>query len=125
MEFPEDPATGSLDGQFMLGSSLLVAPVLRPGASRVRVYLPAGEWVHLLTGERFGSPASGGRWETVAAPEGTPAAFYPAASRDGRALGDAVRRALAGRRPPASSPERGIAPVPALSDEVPGRSRDA
>jgi alpha-glucosidase len=125
MEFPEDPATGSLDGQFMLGSSLLVAPVLRPGASRVRVYLPAGEWVHLLTGERFGSPSSGGRWETVAAPEGTPAAFYPAASRDGRALGDAARRALAGRRPPASSPERGIAPVPALSAEVPGRSRDA
>lgn len=33
--------------QFLLGERLLVAPVMREGATMSRVYLPAGRWLHL------------------------------------------------------------------------------
>ena len=63
-EFPDDPAVGYVDRQYMLGSSLLVAPVFSPDGV-VDFYLPAGVWTGLLTGERV----EGGRWirETHAA----------------------------------------------------------
>ncbi|ALX66488.1 alpha-xylosidase [Microbacterium sp. XT11] len=57
MEFPDDPAVGYLDRQYMLGSSLLVAPVFDPDGE-VEFYLPAGAWTSLLTGESV----EGGRW---------------------------------------------------------------
>src|SRR5690606_3537789 len=50
LEFPDDPAAGHLDRQYMLGSDLLVAPVFSPDGT-VEFYLPAGEWTSLLTGE--------------------------------------------------------------------------
>lgn len=50
LQFPEDPAARTLDMQYMLGSDVLVAPVLQP-SGEVDVYLPAGRWVHLLDGE--------------------------------------------------------------------------
>jgi alpha-D-xyloside xylohydrolase len=57
LEFPDDRACDSLDRQYMLGSSLLVAPVFtEDGWSDY--YLPAGRWTHLLTGEQ----REGGRW---------------------------------------------------------------
>ncbi|MBO1336382.1 alpha-xylosidase [Streptomyces sp. VRA16 Mangrove soil] len=57
LEFPEDPTCRTLDRQYMLGSDLLVAPVFTAEGD-VEVYLPAGTWTHLLTGERV----EGGRW---------------------------------------------------------------
>lgn len=57
MEFPDDPATAYLDRQYMLGSSLLVAPVFSADGS-VDFYLPSGEWTSLLTGETV----TGGSW---------------------------------------------------------------
>lgn len=57
LEFPEDPAAGYLDRQYMLGSNLLVAPVFSADGE-VEFYLPAGEWTSLLTGERV----TGGGW---------------------------------------------------------------
>ncbi len=54
-EFPGDPTCRYLDTQYMLGSSLLVAPVLSPTGD-VTYYLPAGEWRHLLTGQRASGP---------------------------------------------------------------------
>lgn len=57
LEFPEDPAVAYLDRQYMLGSDILVAPVFSAEGD-VEFYLPAGEWTHLLTGERV----TGGRW---------------------------------------------------------------
>jgi alpha-D-xyloside xylohydrolase len=50
LEFPEDPACSSLDRQYMLGDSLLVAPVFSEDGW-VSYYLPTGSWTHLLTGE--------------------------------------------------------------------------
>lgn len=57
MEFPDDPATAYLDRQYMLGPSLLVAPVFTADGE-VEFYLPAGEWTSLLTGETV----TGGAW---------------------------------------------------------------
>jgi len=57
LEFPDDPTCATLERQYMLGSSLLVAPVLTEDGS-VEYYLPEGRWTHLLTGEM----RTGGRW---------------------------------------------------------------
>lgn len=57
MEFPSDPAVGYLDRQYMLGDDILVAPVMSADGE-VELYLPAGVWTHLLTGE----VVDGGRW---------------------------------------------------------------
>ena len=57
LEFPDDPACETLDRQYMLGPSLLVAPVFSEDG-QVSFYLPEGRWTHLLTGE----VVDGGRW---------------------------------------------------------------
>jgi alpha-D-xyloside xylohydrolase len=59
LEFPNDPAIDYLDKQYMLGSSLLVAPVLDESGT-VRYYLPDGVWTHYLTNE----VREGGKWYT-------------------------------------------------------------
>jgi len=46
MEFPDDPDVANLSGEWMMGDSLLAAPVLQPGGRR-SVYLPAGRWFPL------------------------------------------------------------------------------
>jgi alpha-D-xyloside xylohydrolase len=50
LEFPDDPTCDYLDRQYMLGDSLLVAPVFSPDGD-VTYYLPAGRWTNLFTGE--------------------------------------------------------------------------
>ncbi|WP_027093743.1 alpha-xylosidase [Cohnella thermotolerans] len=57
LEFGDDPTADYLDRQYMLGDSLLVAPIFNEeGVSSY--YLPKGEWTHFLTGEKV----SGGVW---------------------------------------------------------------
>ncbi|MBU1175886.1 MAG: alpha-xylosidase [Alphaproteobacteria bacterium] len=51
LEFPDDPGSAPLDRQYMLGGSLLVAPVFAKSGV-VDVYLPPGTWTHYLTGEQ-------------------------------------------------------------------------
>lgn len=46
LEFPNDPACEYLDRQYMLGDSLLVAPVFSE-SGKVRYYLPDGNWTNL------------------------------------------------------------------------------
>jgi alpha-D-xyloside xylohydrolase len=55
VEFPGDPACDYLDLQYMLGDSLLVAPVFTHDGS-VRYYVPAGVWTHLLNGKTVQGP---------------------------------------------------------------------
>ncbi len=57
IEFPSDRACETLDRQYMLGESLLVAPVFSEDGT-VEYYLPDGEWTHLLDGRAV----TGGRW---------------------------------------------------------------
>lgn len=57
LQFPGDPACDTLDRQYMLGDSLLVAPVFSADGS-VDYYLPAGRWTHFLSGE----VVTGGGW---------------------------------------------------------------
>lgn len=54
LEFPEDPATAYLDKQYLLGDSLLVAPVLHE--SRASYYIPAGKWTNFWTGDVVEGP---------------------------------------------------------------------
>jgi len=84
MVFPEDPNTVSLAWQFTLGDALMVAPVLDPGADRVTMYLPAGQWCHLWSDAEI--DASAGGWYEVEAPLGTPAVFFRKGNADGEAL---------------------------------------
>ena len=57
LEFPEDRACEPLDRQYMLGDSLLVAPVFKE-SGEAEYYLPEGTWYNLLTEAQ----AEGGRW---------------------------------------------------------------
>lgn len=57
LEFPDDPGCNYLDLQYMLGDSLLVAPVFTESGD-VSYYLPAGKWTDFVTGET----KTGGSW---------------------------------------------------------------
>lgn len=57
LEFPEDLSCDALDRQYMLGDSLLVAPVFHPD-STVDYYLPKGKWTHFLSNQ----VVEGGVW---------------------------------------------------------------
>src|SRR5581483_2020652 len=61
LEYPEDERTYGIDDEFLFGSDLLVAPVLRAEVSRRRVYLPGGERYDYWTGARH----PGGKWIDV------------------------------------------------------------
>jgi len=55
LEFPNDPACGYLDLQYMLGDSLLVAPVFSHDGT-VSYYVPEGRWTNLLNGSVIAGP---------------------------------------------------------------------
>ncbi len=57
MEFPDDKNCRTLDKQYMLGDSLLVAPIFND-RSMAEFYLPTGIWTNFFTGEK----KEGGRW---------------------------------------------------------------
>jgi alpha-D-xyloside xylohydrolase len=57
LEFPGDSACEHLDLQYMLGDSLLVAPIFSHDGI-VRFYVPDGSWTNLLTGTVIEGP----RW---------------------------------------------------------------
>ncbi|KAI1633265.1 glycoside hydrolase family 31 protein [Biscogniauxia mediterranea] len=50
VEFPEDPTSWYLDRQFMIGDSLLAAPVFEE-SGEVEFYLPKGKWTSFFTNE--------------------------------------------------------------------------
>ena len=54
--YPDDPAVAALHDQALLGESLLLAPVYRPGVSVRHVYLPAGTWHDYWTDAVFTGP---------------------------------------------------------------------
>ena len=59
MEYPKDRTCLTLDLQYMMGESLLVAPVFKENGE-ADYYVPEGKWYNLLTDE----VKEGGRWYT-------------------------------------------------------------
>ncbi|NKY06551.1 alpha-xylosidase, partial [Cellulomonas hominis] len=57
LEFPDEPGAATVDTQYLLGPSVLVAPVFS-AAGDVDVYVPEGAWTSLLDG----SVVEGPRW---------------------------------------------------------------
>ncbi|KAK7398744.1 31 glycoside hydrolase [Neonectria punicea] len=56
VEFPDDRTCQTLDQQYMLGDSLLVAPIFNE-EGLAEYYVPAGDWVGLLDGKARVGPA--------------------------------------------------------------------
>lgn len=71
VEFPFDMECINTEYQFFVGRHMIVAPVTEPGQLGVTAYLPAGDWIHLFTKEKY----KGRQWVTVEAPIGTPAVW--------------------------------------------------
>lgn len=64
LHYPQDEQTFNLNSEFLVGDSLLVAPVLEQGATKKMVYLPQGDWYDYWTGEKI----SGDVWFIREAP---------------------------------------------------------
>ena len=52
LHYPNDPQVRNLNSEYLVGESLLVAPVLEQGVTKRMVYLPEGVWYDYWTGER-------------------------------------------------------------------------
>ncbi len=91
-DFPDDENCLADCDDFMLGSALLVAPVVREGSTSRTVYLPGGPngpsaWFDFHTGQRFES----GQTHAITAPLGT----LPLFARAGASI--PIAAAIAGR----------------------------
>ncbi len=81
IHYPNDSEVYNISNQqFMVGSELMVAPVLNEGSSEVDIYLPQGNWVNVWSGKTV----SGEKTVRVEAPMGNPAVFYPEDSEVGK-----------------------------------------
>ncbi|KAL5484357.1 hypothetical protein EMCRGX_G020837 [Ephydatia muelleri] len=67
-EFPTDPKTYDIDQQFLIGSGLLISPVLKQGATSVSTYFPAGKWYDWYSHEVVSS--AGGETKELPTPRG-------------------------------------------------------
>lgn len=63
LDYPRDPTVRHIDDEYLLGRSLLCAPVLTEDDAR-QVYLPAGDWYDAWTGQRYRGPT----WITYGCP---------------------------------------------------------
>lgn len=75
--YPSDKIARELTyQQFMIGSSMMVAPALAPSASSVKVYFPKDAqkitWRHIWTGKYYNGD---GMYKAIEAPVGQPAVF--------------------------------------------------
>ena len=82
LNYPTDTAVYDMIDEFMLGEGLLVAPILAENTFERDVYLPAGSWTNLLTGECI----EGGKTVRVAANLGQIPVFLNNCSRDAEEL---------------------------------------
>lgn len=81
LQYPIDKNTYQLSSQeFMVGSELLIAPVIKSGTNQVNVYLPAGDWVDLWTQQTINST---GQYFIISNLTNKPGVFYPLGSTIG------------------------------------------
>ncbi len=90
LHYPDDRVLAGLDDQFMLGSELMIAPVLKPGQRQRRLYLPAGEWVHLWSGQIYAFRQ--GQWLSVPAALGQTPVFYLRGSKFGEKFSQDLKK---------------------------------
>lgn len=64
LHYEDDSEVWNLNGEFLVGEQLLVAPVVEQGATKKLVYLPEGNWYDFETGKPF----EGRRYHIVEAP---------------------------------------------------------
>ena len=64
LNYQDDPNTYNLDDEFMIGTDLLVAPIVKPDVTRRLVYLPKGTWYDYWTNKKY----EGGTMISVDAP---------------------------------------------------------
>jgi alpha-glucosidase (family GH31 glycosyl hydrolase) len=64
LDWPEDLLAWKIADQYCFGRALLVAPVVEPGVTQRRLYLPAGKWEDFWDGTHL----AGGQWVTRPAP---------------------------------------------------------
>lgn len=64
VDFPEDEASFDIDYEHLIGSALLVRPVVTEGANTASVYFPPGVWYDVLDLTTHTGPSS----TTVPAP---------------------------------------------------------
>ncbi|PHZ15139.1 uncharacterized protein RHIMIDRAFT_198594 [Rhizopus microsporus ATCC 52813] len=68
-EHQHDINTYDQQFEFMVGPSLLVAPIYEPGQTHREVYLPSNtSWYHFQTGTYYKTDPNAGQWVKVAAP---------------------------------------------------------
>ncbi|MBF0240307.1 MAG: alpha-glucosidase [SAR324 cluster bacterium] len=94
LHYPDDPVFADMKDatiQFMLGSELMIAPVVQKYTSTRDVYLPKGLWVNLWDQQTYGNPYEGIWLRNVPAPLGKPPVFYPAESTIGPQIVAALR----------------------------------
>ena len=53
LNYQDDPNTLNLDDEFMIGSDLLVAPIVKPDVTARLVYLPKGVWYDYWTNKKY------------------------------------------------------------------------
>lgn len=53
LQYPNDGKALGIDDQYMFGPDLMVAPVVEPGLTAERVYLPRGRWIDLWRSVSF------------------------------------------------------------------------
>lgn len=114
LHYPQDKTLATLKDQIMLGSEILMAPIVNKRAFNNdwnKVYFPDADnttWVHVFTGEKFTGKKYGhagntsapwwlqlvnparGNWRWVHSPLGQPAAFY----REGSAIAPTLEENL-------------------------------
>jgi len=71
LHYEKDKVLHTLKYQYMYGKDLLIAPVVKKGKKRWKVYLPEDKWIHLWSGEKY----TGG-WIVVDSPLGKPPVFF-------------------------------------------------
>jgi alpha-D-xyloside xylohydrolase len=62
-EYPNDPTSWTIEDEYLLGASLLVAPLFTDSATSRRVYLPPGTWIDYQSRRVY----AGARWHEIAA----------------------------------------------------------
>ncbi len=75
MDWPDDAEVRDIDNEYMMGPSMLIAPMVKEQTGR-KVYLPAGEWFDFWTNQAY----EGGKTHAIVAPSDSIPVFVKAGS---------------------------------------------